>query len=52
MGAVARLHGGELRFEDNHPGLKALIVLPAAATEAVALPPLDRIVPPGAIAAP
>jgi len=26
--AVARLHGGELRLEDNHPGLKASIALP------------------------
>jgi signal transduction histidine kinase len=26
--AVARLHGGELRFEDNHPGLKAVLALP------------------------
>jgi signal transduction histidine kinase len=26
--AVARLHGGELTLEDNHPGLKASIALP------------------------
>ena len=26
--AVARLHGGELKFEDNHPGLKAVLALP------------------------
>jgi signal transduction histidine kinase len=26
--AVARLHGGELRFEDNGPGLKSVIALP------------------------
>jgi len=26
--AVAHLHGGELRFEDNGPGLKATLVLP------------------------
>jgi signal transduction histidine kinase len=26
--AVARLHGGELRLEDNHPGLKSVIALP------------------------
>jgi signal transduction histidine kinase len=26
--AVARLHGGELRLEDNAPGLKAVLVLP------------------------
>jgi len=28
--AVARLHGGELRLEDNDPGLKAVITLPRA----------------------
>jgi signal transduction histidine kinase len=27
--AVARLHGGSLRLEDNHPGLVALLDLPA-----------------------
>ncbi len=26
--AVARLHGGELKFEDNHPGLRAVLALP------------------------
>jgi signal transduction histidine kinase len=26
--AVARLHGGELRLEDNHPGLKTVLALP------------------------
>jgi signal transduction histidine kinase len=26
--AVARLHGGELTFEDNRPGLKSIIALP------------------------
>lgn len=26
--AVARLHGGELRLEDNNPGLKSVIALP------------------------
>jgi signal transduction histidine kinase len=26
--AVARLHGGELILNDNHPGLKAIIALP------------------------
>jgi signal transduction histidine kinase len=33
--AVARLHGGELKLEDNHPGLRSIIALPrhgAAAT--------------------
>jgi signal transduction histidine kinase len=28
--AVARLHGGQLRLEDNAPGLKSVIVLPRA----------------------
>jgi signal transduction histidine kinase len=28
--AVARLHGGELRLEDNHPGLRSTIDLPRA----------------------
>jgi signal transduction histidine kinase len=28
--AVAQLHRGELRLEDNAPGLKAVIVLPRA----------------------
>jgi signal transduction histidine kinase len=28
--AVARLHGGELRLEDNRPGLKTVISLPRA----------------------
>jgi signal transduction histidine kinase len=28
--AVARLHGGELTFEDNHPGLRSTIALPRA----------------------
>jgi len=28
--AVARLHGGELKLEDNHPGLKSVITLPRA----------------------
>ena len=26
--AVARLHGGELRLEDNRPGLRAVLALP------------------------
>jgi signal transduction histidine kinase len=27
--AVAKLHGGEIRLEDNSPGLKAVMILPA-----------------------
>jgi hypothetical protein len=36
VAAVARLHGGELKFEDNHPGLKATLALPRGG------PPLSR----------
>jgi len=32
VSAVARLHGGELKLEDNGPGLRAKIALPRAAT--------------------
>jgi signal transduction histidine kinase len=28
--AIARLHGGELTLEDNHPGLVSVIALPRA----------------------
>jgi len=28
--AVARLHGGELKLEDNQPGLRGIIALPRA----------------------
>jgi signal transduction histidine kinase len=31
VSAVARLHGGELKLEDNAPGLRARITLPRAA---------------------
>src|ERR1700758_2478750 len=34
--AVARLHGGELRLEDNHPGLRTTIALPRAGPAASA----------------
>jgi signal transduction histidine kinase len=33
--AVAHLHGGELRLEDNKPGLRVVIALPRAAPSAV-----------------
>jgi signal transduction histidine kinase len=33
--AVARLHGGDVRLEDNHPGLKAVMLLPAAQERAL-----------------
>jgi signal transduction histidine kinase len=32
--AVARLHGGELKLEDNDPGLKSIIALPRAGAAA------------------
>jgi signal transduction histidine kinase len=32
--AVARLHGGELKLEDNHPGLRSVIMLPRVGPEA------------------
>jgi signal transduction histidine kinase len=31
--AVAQLHGGELRLEDNNPGLRAILILPLAEEE-------------------
>ncbi len=34
VSAVAHLHGGELKFDDNGPGLKATLVLPRAAPAA------------------
>jgi signal transduction histidine kinase len=34
--AVAKLHGGEVRLEDAGPGLKAVMILPAAPERAVA----------------
>jgi signal transduction histidine kinase len=32
--AVARLHGGELELQDNHPGLKSVIAVPGADSRA------------------
>jgi signal transduction histidine kinase len=37
--AVATLHGGELRLDDNAPGLRATLILPAAAGDAKAPEP-------------
>ena len=31
VAAVARLHGGSIRLEDNHPGLRVILDLPAGA---------------------
>ncbi|MGH6736566.1 MAG: sensor histidine kinase [Methyloceanibacter sp.] len=43
VAAVARLHGGSLRLEDNEPGLRVVLVLPieadALGNGAVAMPP-------------
>lgn len=36
VSAVARLHGGSLRLEDNAPGLRATLVLPVQTTHAAA----------------
>ena len=35
--AVARLHGGELKLEDNEPGLRSIIALPRAGTGGVGM---------------
>ncbi|HZO45252.1 MAG TPA: ATP-binding protein [Xanthobacteraceae bacterium] len=40
--AVARLHGGELRLEDNAPGLRSVLALPRAVSVAPASPPEAR----------
>jgi signal transduction histidine kinase len=40
--AVARLHGGELRLEDNAPGLRSVLALPRAVSAAPASPPEPR----------
>ena len=36
--AVARLHGGELRLEDNTPGLRSVLALPRGVSAAPASP--------------
>jgi signal transduction histidine kinase len=36
VSAVAHLHGGELKFDDNAPGLKATLALPRQAPPPVA----------------
>jgi signal transduction histidine kinase len=35
--AVARLHGGELKLEDNAPGLRAVLVFPRASASLLAV---------------
>ena len=43
VAAVCRLHNGELRVEDNAPGLRIVIALPAVRAQPVALPsPRER----------
>jgi signal transduction histidine kinase len=39
VAAVARLHGGAVRLEDNSPGLRAVLSLPAEGPRPTALPP-------------
>jgi signal transduction histidine kinase len=36
--AVARLHGGELRLEDNQPGLRSVLSLPRSGPETIGSP--------------
>lgn len=49
VAAIARMHGGELRLEDNAPGLRAVFTVPAAPhagpDEAAARPALPAPVP-------
>jgi signal transduction histidine kinase len=40
--AVARLHGGELRLEDNGPGLRSVLALPRGVTAVAASQPAPR----------
>jgi signal transduction histidine kinase len=35
VSAVARLHGGTIRLEDNQPGLRAVLTLPARGPHAL-----------------
>jgi signal transduction histidine kinase len=44
--AVARLHGGELRLEDNQPGLRSVLALPRGPSGAATSPPVPREQPP------
>ena len=40
--AVARLHGGELRLEDNQPGLRIVLALPRISSAPIAALPVAR----------
>jgi signal transduction histidine kinase len=43
--AVAHLHGGELRFDDNAPGLRATLVIPRFGLQAQAVPERREVLP-------
>ncbi len=45
VAAVARLHNGELRIEDNNPGLRIIIALPAVRLTPLSLPPARQVEP-------
>jgi signal transduction histidine kinase len=42
VAAVARLHGGSVRLEDNRPGLRVVIALPMALPQTAAANPASR----------
>ena len=42
--AVARMHGGSVELEDNEPGLRVRVTLPAADEPPRALAPADLVV--------
>ena len=44
--AVARMHGGVVRLEDNAPGLRVVLSLARAFAAALADPSLPRLEPP------
>ncbi len=45
VAAVARLHNGELRIEDNNPGLRIIIALPAVRLTPLSPPPARQVEP-------
>ncbi|MDR3462245.1 MAG: HAMP domain-containing sensor histidine kinase, partial [Beijerinckiaceae bacterium] len=50
VSAVARLHNGSLRIEDNEPGLRIVLVLPAIKTGPPSLPaPSPRAIEPSGV---
>ena len=42
VAAVARLHGGSVRLEDNYPGLRVIVALPLAVAQDAAAAPASR----------